>query len=82
MAFASRATSNMLATMTSTRILVGMLLLLAAPGGAGAVEKTNDAVWQERIETDCKLQAKKYYSVLHFKKRRMFMKHCVERAYR
>ena len=48
----------MLPTMTSTRILIGMLLLLSAPGGAGAVEKTNDAVWHERIETDCKLQAK------------------------
>jgi hypothetical protein len=73
----------MLPTMTSTRILVGLLLLLfAVPGGAGAVEKSNDAVWHERIETDCKLQSKKYYSVLHFKKRRMFVKHCIERAYR
>jgi hypothetical protein len=68
--------------MTSTRILVGTLLLLAAPSGAGAVEKSNDAVWHERIETDCKLQSKKYYSVLYFKKRRMFVKHCIERAYR
>jgi hypothetical protein len=68
--------------MTSTRILFGLLLLLAVPGGASAVEKSNDAVWRERIETDCKLQARKYYSVLHFKKRRMFVKHCIERAYR
>jgi hypothetical protein len=82
MAVASNATSNVLPTMTLTRVLVGMLLLLAAPGGAGAVEKTNDAVWHERIETDCKLQSKKYYSVINFKKRRMFVKHCIERAYR
>jgi hypothetical protein len=82
MAVAPRELSNMLPTMTSVPILIGILLLLAVPGGASAVEKTNDAVWRERIETDCKLQSKKYYSVIHFKKRRMFIKHCIERAYR
>jgi hypothetical protein len=82
MAVAPHELSNMLPTMTSVPILIGILLLLAVPGCASAVEKTNDSVSRERIETDCKLQSKKYYSVIHFKKRRMFIKHCIERAYR
>ena len=69
-------------TMALTRILLGALLLIGVPSFANAVEKSNDAVWYERIDADCKLQAKKYYSVLHFKKRRIFIRRCIERAYR
>ncbi len=72
--------------MKSTRLVIGTLLVLAAVSWANswanAVEKSSDAVWLDRIEAGCKADAKKYYSVIHFKKRRAFVKRCVDRAYR
>jgi hypothetical protein len=68
--------------MKSTRLVIGTLLVLAAVSWANAVEKSSDAVWLERIEAGCKADAKKYYSVIHFKKRRAFVKRCVDRANR
>lgn len=72
--------------MKSTRIVIGTLLALSAVSWAnaraGAMEKSSDAVWYERIEAGCKADAKKYYGVIHFKKRRAFVKRCIERAYR
>ena len=65
-----------------THILIGTLLALPAGSWARAAQKTSDAIWYERIETDCKAQAKRYYSAIRFKKRRAFVKHCVERVYR
>jgi hypothetical protein len=66
------------------RVVIGTLLGLAAVWPAGAVgkPKSSDVVWLERIEAGCKADAKKYYSAIHFKKRKLFVKHCVDRAYR
>jgi len=60
------------------------LLVLSANSLACAVEKpqSSDAIWLERIEAGCKADAKKYYSAIHFQKRRTFVKNCVNRAYR
>jgi len=64
-------------------LVVGTLLAFYASGTARAAEpKTSDAVWYERIEAGCKAEAKRYYSAVHFKKRRLFIKHCIDRAYR
>jgi len=60
----------------------GIALALSLVAPARAVEKSNDAIWLERITADCKLQAKKYYTALHFKKRKRFVEHCINRAYR
>ena len=57
-------------------------LAIAGPGHAREKAKTSDAIWLERIEAGCKADAKKYYSAIHFQKRRKFVKHCVDRAYR
>jgi hypothetical protein len=64
--------------------IVGALFASALTGNslAKTIEKSSDAVWLERIEAGCKADAKKYYSAIQFKKRRTFVKHCVERAYR
>jgi hypothetical protein len=64
--------------------IVGTLLVLSANSLACAVEKpqSSDAIWLERIEAGCKADAKKYYSAIHFQKRRTFVKNCVNRAYR
>ena len=71
-------------TSTTTRIILGTLLALSAAASAGAVEtpKSSDAIWYERIEAGCRAEAKKYYSAVHFKKRRQFVKRCIDRAYR
>jgi hypothetical protein len=70
--------------MRPSRAIVGPLLVLSAVSLASAAEKpkSSEATWLERIEAGCKADAKKYYSALHFKKRRTFVKNCVERAYR
>ena len=70
--------------MRPSRAIVGPLLVLSAISLANAAEKpkSSEAIWLERIEAGCKADAKKYYSALHFKKRRTFVKNCVERAYR
>lgn len=47
-----------------------------------AKEKSNEAIWQERFEADCKAQARRYYSVVSMKKRKRFVQHCLERANR
>jgi len=78
----ARSTGLVRRSVIAIRIVFGALVLAVAPSVVAAVEGTNDEVWRERIETDCKLQARKYYSVLHFKKRRIFVKHCIDRAYR
>jgi hypothetical protein len=64
--------------------IVGTLLVLVANSLAHAVEKpkSSDAIWLERIEAGCKADAKKYYSAIHFQKRRTFVMNCVNRAYR
>ena len=59
-----------------------LALAAAAPASAAAKAKSSDAIWYERIEAGCKVEAKKYYSAIHFKKRRAFVKHCIERTYR
>jgi hypothetical protein len=59
-----------------------LALCAASPAGAATKPKSSDAVWLERIEAGCKADAKKYYSAIHFKKRRAFVKHCVDRSYR
>jgi hypothetical protein len=70
--------------MRPSRTIVGLSLALTAISCAKAAEKpkTSEAIWLERIEAGCKADAKKYYSALQFKKRRTFVKNCVDRAYR
>jgi hypothetical protein len=65
-------------------MLFGLLLALVAAPSAGAVEKpkSSETIWHERIEAGCKSDAKRYYSAIHFQKRRAFVKHCIDRAYR
>jgi hypothetical protein len=51
------------------------------------IDKVNK-VWDAQIEkirgaqiaAKCKADAKKQYSAIHFKKRRMFVKNCIEQA--
>jgi len=62
---------------------LGLLLaLVAAPSAHAAQPKSSETIWYERIEAGCKSDGKKYYSALQFKKRRAFVKHCIDRAYR
>ena len=63
---------------------IGLLLVLVSAPSASAAEKpkSSETIWYERIEAGCKLDAKKYYSAIQFKKRRAFVKHCIDRAYR
>ena len=70
--------------MRPSRMLFGLLLALIAAPSASAVEKpkSSEAIWYERIEAGCKSDARKYYSAIYFKKRRAFVKHCIDRAYR
>ena len=70
--------------MRPSRMLFGLLLALIGASSASAVEKpkSSETIWYERIEAGCKADAKKYYSAIHFKKRRAFVKHCIDRAYR
>jgi hypothetical protein len=65
-------------------MLFGLLLALSVAPSAHAVEKpkSSEVIWYERIEAGCKADAKKYYSTIHFRKRRAFVKHCIDRAYR
>lgn len=68
----------------SPHLILGTLIVLAANSLAHAVEKpkSSEAIWLERIEAGCKADARKYYSAIHFQKRRTFVKNCVDRAYR
>ena len=70
--------------MRPIRVLFGLLLALSVAPSAHAVakEKSSETIWYERIESGCKADAKKYYSAIHFRKRRAFVKHCIDRAYR
>ena len=70
--------------MKPSRILSGLLLALVSASLAGAAPKpkSNETIWYERIEAGCKADAKKYYSAIHFQKRRAFVKRCIVRAYR
>jgi len=65
-------------------MLFGLLLALVGASSASAMgkPKSNETIWYERIEAGCKADAKKYYSAIHFQKRRAFVKHCIDRAYR
>ena len=71
-------------TMTTIRIFIAGLLVLSAAASTSAATKPkdHDAVWYERIEAGCKADAKRYYSAIQFKKRRAFVKQCIDRAYR
>ena len=69
--------------MKPSRMLLGLLLALVGASSASAAQKkSNETIWYERIEAGCKADAKKYYSAIHFQKRRAFVKHCIDRAYR
>jgi hypothetical protein len=70
--------------MRSSRMLFGLLLALLVSSSAGAAQKqkSSETIWYERIEAGCKSDAKKYYSAIQFKKRRAFVKHCMDRVYR
>jgi hypothetical protein len=70
--------------MRPSQLMIWALLALCIPSSAHAAAKpkSSEAIWAERIEAGCKADAKKYYSAIHFKKRRMFVKHCMDRAYR
>ena len=64
--------------------LTGCLFALLAAGPVHSREKIkgSEAIWYERIEAGCKADAKRYYSAIHFQKRRAFVRHCIARAYR
>ena len=66
------------------RAIFGALLILVATSPAGAAQKpkSSETIWAERIGAGCKADAKKYYSAIQFKKRRTFVKNCIERANR
>ena len=70
--------------MRPSRMMFGVLLAIVGASSASAVEKpkSSETIWYERIEAGCKSDAKKYYSTIYFKKRRAFVKHCIDRAYR
>ncbi len=70
--------------MRSRRMLSALLLAVIGASSAHAAQKpkSNETIWYERIEVGCKSDAKKYYSALQFKKRRAFVKYCIDRAYR
>jgi hypothetical protein len=71
------------ATMRPSRAIIGALLAFSIlPAHAAQKPKSNETIWYERIEAGCKADAKKYYSTIQFKKRRAFVKHCIDRAYR
>jgi hypothetical protein len=38
--------------------------------------------WQARAEGRCKAEAKRRFSAIHFKKRRMFVENCIAEAHR
>lgn len=59
-----------------------LALSIATPADAARRPKSSDAIWLERIQAGCRAEAKRYYSAVRFKKRRAFVKHCVDRAYR
>jgi hypothetical protein len=66
------------------RIIFATFVAISAARTAGAAQlpPNSDTIWYQRIETGCKADAKKYYSAIQFKKRRIFVKNCVARAYR
>ena len=70
--------------MKPSHMLFGLLSALVGAWSASAVAKetSSEAIWYERIEAGCKSDAKRYYSAIHFQKRRAFVKHCIDRAYR
>jgi len=70
--------------MRPSHTLFGLLLALVGASSASAAQKpkSNETIWYERIEAGCKADAKKYYSAIHFQKRRAFVKHCIDRTYR
>ena len=70
--------------MRPTRAIAVALLALFAvsPAAAAPKQKSSETIWHERIEAGCKADAKKYYSAIHFQKRRAFVRRCIERAYR
>ena len=70
--------------MKPSRMLFGLLLALVGASLASAAPKpkSSETIWYERIEAGCKSDAKKYYSAIQFKKRRAFVKHCIDKAYR
>ena len=43
-------------------------------------QKQMNARIRKQMETDCKAKAKKFYSAIHFQKRRAFVKDCIERS--
>src|SRR5262249_32984611 len=75
---------------------VALILLVAGAAAAQDAPKKSDTrdrinkawdaqldrMWRQKVETDCKAQAKERYSAIHFKKRRMFIKNCIEQARR
>ena len=43
------------------------------------ITKINDRIRRKQIAAECKAEAKKTHSAIHFQKRRSFMKECVAR---
>jgi hypothetical protein len=79
------------------RLALAVLLVVASASAAAAEsakvsvarERINKA-WDERIEkiqnarieAGCKAEAKKTYTAVHFRKRRAFVRDCIEQAHR
>jgi hypothetical protein len=69
----------------NTRILAASLIGISIATSAHAVEKkpaTSETIREDLIVAHCKDEAKKYYSFIHLKKRRVFERNCIERARR
>ncbi len=73
---------------TNTRLMIctlagGLIALsIAEPAYSREKIKSSETIWYERIEAGCKADAKRYYSAIHFQKRRSFVSYCIKRAYR
>jgi hypothetical protein len=64
-------------------ITAGLLALaMAAPAQAAQRTITSESIKEDLIAARCKEDAKKYYSIFQLKKRRLFERNCIERAYR
>jgi Tfp pilus assembly protein PilV len=80
------------------RFILAVLFVVAAAAQADAMDQSKaaevrdrinkawderlDKMWLARTQAACKAEAKKKYSAIRFRKRRAFVKDCIEQAHR
>jgi hypothetical protein len=80
------------------RFIFAVLFVVAAAAPAGAMDKSKaadvrnrinkawderlDKIWLARTQAACRAEAKKKYWAIRFKKRRAFVRDCIEQARR